>query len=559
MSGVPPVSQPAASGIAQQPGASAAPPQIAHMFSGLANALTPEQHRHLQQQAAEHAQRIQAGLAQPDTLRLPASIAGAPPLTATPQPAGIPQQPRPQWTPQPAVPARPAMPAGQAPGGFRPPQPQQQQQMRPPGIMQQQPQVQRQVVRAAEAVPAAKRMIKKRKAPEQQLADKVASFVPQSAMFQQLAGLEKEVDALLARKRTEASTALRDCPTVSKKLRVYLYATHSNQPDAPAAAAAAPAAASSQSAASAEARRPDGGPPAWAFRVHGRLLEPSGEAPPKGLPPAPEPFSAYLRSLRIELAAKGGGRPAEALRWSAGQHTEPAREAFEVRRLGSEAAEARVTLEVNWQPQRFRLSAALSSLVGVQSDTRARVLQAVCAYIVRQKLQDPAQPGTVRCDARLKAVLGEAALPMSGIAERLAKHLSPPPPIEMTYAIKHDGPSPSLPDCYDIDIEVPLTPRTAAQPLLDKLNTTREAEPYGTRISGLIKQINEHARRRTFLLGFSQSPADFINGLIASQARDLRTFKSEHADVASMYAPTRTELFHGKWVEDAVLKYVRSL
>lgn len=64
------------------------------------------------------------------------------------------------------------MAVSQAPGGFRPPQPQQQP-MRPPGTVQQQPQAQRQVVRAAEAVPAAKRMIKKRKAPEQQLADKV--------------------------------------------------------------------------------------------------------------------------------------------------------------------------------------------------------------------------------------------------------------------------------------------------------------------------------------------------------------------------------------------------
>jgi hypothetical protein len=114
------------------------------------------------------------------------------------------------------------------------------------------------------------------------------------------------------------------------------------------------------------------------------------------------------------------------------------------------------------------------------------------------------------------------------------------------------------------------------------------------RMNGLMKQINEHVRRRTFLLGFSQSPASFINGLLASQvthlkgqgtrvcrchlrhpfvrphpdglyggiscgqARDLRTFKSEQADVASMYAPTRTELFHGKWIEDAVLKYTRS-
>lgn len=45
------------------------------------------------------------------------------------------------------------------------------------------------------------------------------------------------------------------------------------------------------------------------------------------------------------------------------------------RRLGSGPLEAAVTLEVNWQPQRFRLAAPLSSLIGVQSDTRARVLQ----------------------------------------------------------------------------------------------------------------------------------------------------------------------------------------
>lgn len=54
----------------------------------------------------------------------------------------------------------------------------------------------------------------------------VASFVPQSALFQQLAGLEKEVDGLLGRKRAEAAAAQRDCPTVPKMLRVYLFATH---------------------------------------------------------------------------------------------------------------------------------------------------------------------------------------------------------------------------------------------------------------------------------------------------------------------------------------------
>lgn len=49
-------------------------------------------------------------------------------------------------------------------------------------------------------------------------------------MFQQLAGLEREVDALLARKRTEVAAAQQHVLTVPKKLRVYLFAARSNQP-----------------------------------------------------------------------------------------------------------------------------------------------------------------------------------------------------------------------------------------------------------------------------------------------------------------------------------------
>ena len=60
------------------------------------------------------------------------------------------------------------------------------------------------------------------------------------------------------------------------------------------------------------------------------------------------------------------------------------------------------------------------------------------------------------------------------------------------------------------------------------------------------------------LLSVPSLLADVDAGVSSGQARDLRTFKSEQADVASMYAPTRTELFHGKWIEDAVLKYTRS-
>lgn len=40
-----------------------------------------------------------------------------------------------------------------------------------------------------------------------------------------------------------------------------------------------------------------------------------------------------------------------------------------------------------------------------------------------------------------------------------------------------DGPSPSVPDSYDIDIEVPLTQPAVAAPLLDRLTKDCEVEP----------------------------------------------------------------------------------
>lgn len=47
----------------------------------------------------------------------------------------------------------------------------------------------------------------------------------------------------------------------------------------------------------------DGGPPAWALHLHGRILEPTGDTPAAGSLPTPQPFSHYLRSLSVQLTA----------------------------------------------------------------------------------------------------------------------------------------------------------------------------------------------------------------------------------------------------------------
>lgn len=74
------------------------------------------------------------------------------------------------------------------------------------------------------------------------------------------------------------------------------------------------------------------------------------------------------------------------------------------------------------------------------------------------------------------------------------------------------------------------------------------------RIASLVYKADDHRRRRSFFLAFSQSPVDFTNALIASQGRDL--YAASREGTPDFEALRRTDLFKGKWVEDAVLRYL---
>lgn len=61
-------------------------------------------------------------------------------------------------------------------------------------------------------------------------------------------------------------------------------------------------------------------------------------------------------------------------------------------------------------------------------------------------------------------------------------------------------------------------------------------------INGLVTAANERARRQELLLGFSNNPVEFINGMLASQARDLRAPKQGSIPTALR----RTQFFDGR-------------
>lgn len=473
--------------------------------------------------------------------------------------------------------------------------------------------------------------------------------LPDSVIFQQLVAREREVDALIKMRQQEAALSAAPTRSITKKLRVYIYATHTNQPTSshpgPVAPCDVPGQGNREVAPNASS---EGGPPAWALHVHGRILEASGEVPLQTSLPTPQPFSHYLRSLTVKLVAvpvtvlraaplrkavapaprafgsksrltrlpqkpskitpavppsaavspptseellqqqpqqkdaaqeagnneKSSDRNAsrndrkepktsdtkeDVTTWSAAQQEGPPRSSFAIRRLGTTAMTARVTLDVTQCPQRYKCSPHLSVLIGAASMTRVGALQAVSSHVTRQGLETE---GIITCDARLRAVVGQDRLPLSQLGEAVGRHLTPSAPLDMSYTIRLDGATPTVPDCYDIEIDVEAGPHSSAAtspaaPLLLRLDQKLDFSASSTKVDALTKRVAEHSRRRTLLRGFGQEPAAFLNGVIATQGRDLRQLPGEGTSEQQLYAPTRDELFHGRWVEDACLKCMR--
>lgn len=67
-------------------------------------------------------------------------------------------------------------------------------------------------------------------------------------------------------------------------------------------------------------------------------------------------------------------------------------------------------------------------------------------------------------------------------------------------------PTPSVPVCS-----------TELPPFALKAGAGREVEQLDTSLNSLLTRLAEHRRRRTFLLAFAQSPADFVQAMVAAQ------------------------------------------
>ncbi|GBG73211.1 hypothetical protein CBR_g12928 [Chara braunii] len=438
------------------------------------------------------------------------------------------------------------------------------------------------VVKSAEVAPAPRR--KKRKVPEKEIPTQVAAFIPESMIYNQLLEFEKRVDSTLARKKLDIQEGLKNPARTPRTLRMYIFNTHTSQLHGRGGGEGKEDGNKNlmKAATGGEKRmgedtkggqgEPDG-PPSWTLRIVGRLLEDESQAedgangagPAAGGVGAANPmaggnnsnntakFSTFFRRITVELDHELYPDNHTVV-WDSDRAVSPV-EGFEIKRRGDKEFVAKLKFELNYVPERHKVSPELGEILGVHIETRARILSALWQYIKSQSLQDPSDPTFIICDARLKALFnGEERVRFSSVA-RLQLHLSPAPPILLEHTIRLGDRSPAGGDaCYDISVDAPSGLMAEMADFMASMEKAKEIEECDEAIGNAIRKINDHRRRRAFFLGFSKSPVDFVNALVACQSRDLRVAAGDAGRNAER--ERRSHFYNQPWVEDAVMRYL---
>ncbi|XP_033294788.1 SWI/SNF-related matrix-associated actin-dependent regulator of chromatin subfamily D member 2 isoform X1 [Orcinus orca] len=391
------------------------------------------------------------------------------------------------------------------------------------------------VPQAQPPMPAQRRGLKRRKMADKVLPQRIRELVPESQAYMDLLAFERKLDQTIARKRMEIQEAIKKPLTQKRKLRIYISNTFS------------PSKAEGDSAGT--AGTPGGNPAgdkvaSWELRVEGKLLDDPSKQKRK--------FSSFFKSLVIELDKELYGPDNHLVEWHRMPTTQET-DGFQVKRPGDLNVKCTLLLMLDHQPPQYKLDPRLARLLGVHTQTRAAIMQALWLYIKHNQLQDGHEREYINCNRYFRQIFSCGRLRFSEIPMKLAGLLQHPDPIVINHVISVDPNDQKKTACYDIDVEVDDPLKAQMSNFLASTTNQQEIASLDVKIHETIESINQLKTQRDFMLSFSTDPQDFIQEWLRSQRRDLKIITDV---IGNPEEERRAAFYHQPWAQEAVGRHI---
>ncbi|XP_005040475.1 PREDICTED: SWI/SNF-related matrix-associated actin-dependent regulator of chromatin subfamily D member 3 isoform X3 [Ficedula albicollis] len=387
----------------------------------------------------------------------------------------------------------------------------------------QQQQVQQQVQQQQQATQNRARSAKRRKMADKILPQRIRELVPESQAYMDLLAFERKLDQTIMRKRVDIQEALKRPMKQKRKLRLYISNTFNP--------------------AKSDGDDSDGSIASWELRVEGKLLDDLSKQKRK--------FSSFFKSLVIELDKDLYGPDNHLVEWHRTPTTQET-DGFQVKRPGDVSVRCTLLLMLDYQPPQFKLDPRLARLLGIHTQTRSAIIQALWQYIKTNKLQDSHDKEYINCDKYFQQIFDCPRLKFSEIPQRLTNLLLPPDPIVINHIISVDPNDQKKTACYDIDVEVEDPLKGQMSSFLLSTANQQEITALDNKIHETIESINQLKIQRDFMLSFSKDPKGYIQDLLRSQSRDLKVMTDV---VGNPEEERRAEFYHEPWSQEAVSRY----
>jgi len=394
--------------------------------------------------------------------------------------------------------------------------------------------------RANETSPNIKKNKKKRRI-EKTLPPKIESLIPESKLYTQLHEFEKKMDATIMRKRLDIQEAMSKPIKTKKTLRIFISNTTSGQSDN----------AMNLSDISLE----NTSTPSWILKIEGKLLD---NSPGKKNTPIDKKFSSFVKRVIVELDRDQTLYPeGNIIEWNKKPGLAEI-DGFEIKRTGDTDVNAKILIEMDYAPHKYKLSEDLSKLLDIKLDTKPNVIMALWQYIKYHKLQDSDDKRIINNDEELKQIFKVNQMTFPQMPELINYHLLPPDPIVIEYKIRMNEKQPDEAEyAYDIEVEVDDVVRNRISSVVSVLQeNTKEYMEMDEKVSKIIQAINNCKLKRDFMMSFVNDPVTFINQWVASQARDYEVVLG---DIHINKEESRhSEFFKKPWIKEAIFHYLNA-